>query len=99
MVLIGIFPLDEECLLLLIGKKTEVITVKCECVVVSDLFAIFQCDQLGVRVAITSVAPTGLILVVLVFMILVFLCCCLLDTTGVFVGIMSIWVLPEDFLL
>ena len=88
----GPFPLASE--------QLEIIIIKSEGVMALEFLAISQCDGLCVGVLIL-ISPASLMLVftILVLAILLPFGCSLLDSSGVFVSIRDVRVLPNNFLL
>ena len=76
---------------MLTGKQFEILIVKLAGVVTFDLLPILQGD--GARFELLAVSAIRMLVVLLLFG------CGLLDPTGVFIGIMSVWVLSKDFFL
>ena len=96
-------PLIKECLFLLTSELFKIIIIKSKGVMAFWFLSIFQHNGFCVGVTILPPLPwpSGLVLVfvILVFAVLLPFGCGLLCPLGVFVVIMSVWMLPEDFLL
>ena len=90
---IGTFPFIEECLFLLVCKRSKILGVKPEGVVVPQLFAILQGCQFCVRMMISLLV----LLFILMLVILVFLDCSLFDSASVFISVTSIGVPSKNF--
>ena len=86
-----------EGLLLLMGEQFEVFIIKLTGVMAFDLLAILQSDGSGFEslVVVAILSAIGIV----VFAILLPFGGGLLDSPGVFVGVMGIRILPDNFLL